>query len=230
MITPSCWTRLSRKSADLTAATRSGSEAFQVGHNRFQKRFSAWGSQAGAWEPSTAGLVARVPKLGLGTEGGAWEPGGNGAWERGGRQSDTARLVLILLGGEVAEELLDERLRLGQDADLVFFNLGLAGHLRDSVFNPAELVHQAEVEGLLAGKRAAAGQFVDVLLQPIAADRHDVGLEVAVDFLSINASPAALRVAGNLARAEHAWSAPASYTASRRRRSCPTFPSWRTSR
>ena len=82
---------------------------------------------------------------------------------------------------EVFHQELDEVLRLGIDADLVVLELRLFGDESDGVVQRADLVDQAEFQGLLAGEDAAGGQFVDRLLELRAAGGDDVAFEDAVD-------------------------------------------------
>ncbi len=62
------------------------------------------------------------------------------------------------------DEDLHEVLRLGIHADLVILELRLFGDVPDGVLQSADLVDQAQVQGLLAGEHAPGSQFVDRLL------------------------------------------------------------------
>ena len=88
-------------------------------------------------------------------------------------------------------QLLEEVLRLGDDADVVVGQLRLLGDVGDGVLERADLVDQAEFEGLLAGEDPAAGQLVERLLQPVAAAGLDVPLEDAVDLVHPGLHPLA---------------------------------------
>ncbi len=63
------------------------------------------------------------------------------------------------------EKDLHEVLRLGVHADLVILELRLFGDVPDGVLQAADLVDQAEIQGLPAGEHAPGGQFVDRLLE-----------------------------------------------------------------
>ena len=77
----------------------------------------------------------------------------------------------------------EERLRLGHHAHVVVLDLRLLGDEFDGVIQRADLVHQPQFQRLFAGVHPAAGQFVDRLLEPLAADSGDVPLELGIDFV-----------------------------------------------
>ena len=91
-----------------------------------------------------------------------------------------ARCVVAGTGG-ILDQLLEEVLGRGHDADVVIRQLGLPGDVGDRVAEAADPVDQAELQRLPAGEDPAAGQLVDRLLEPAAADRLDVALEDVVD-------------------------------------------------
>ena len=74
---------------------------------------------------------------------------------------------------------LHEILGLGVDADLIILEFGLLGDVLDGVLQSADLVDQAEIQGLLAGEDPPGRQLVDRLLELGAAGSDDVPLEDA---------------------------------------------------
>src|SRR5205823_3242265 len=101
-------------------------------------------------------------------------------------------------------QLLDEILRFGYDANLVIGDFRFPGDELDGIAQAADLVHEAELEGLAAGIDAPARQLVDRLLELLAANGDHVALEDSVDVVHPGLHAGPLAVAEHRFGAEHA--------------------------
>ncbi len=81
------------------------------------------------------------------------------------RQRQALRFFLVGVATHAFHQHFHEVLRLGHDARVVFLDLRFAGRELDRVLKRADLVDEAQLQRLLAGVDAPAGDFVERLLQ-----------------------------------------------------------------